>query len=297
MIYLALFGCGDEERVAKDEQEEVIQLSMGCGIEQSALEAQLEIETTVGTRGYYLVVPDTYDANTPTRLIFGYAGTNWLGEQIRPYLGLEVFSAPNDIFVYPDLLWHDFEGWGNLGGWLLGPHAGPAEGMDDLEFTKELIDSLREQYCIDPQQIYATGHSWGGDMAQVVSCFLGDQFRATVPVAANSPYWFEPADNSELECNGSTAVWTMFGINDDHFTSQSYGGEYGDECRDFWVQKHNCEGVEAFVDLQIGESNECVEYENCDEVTRYCLYASEYGHQIPSGYFARETMAFFHSFE
>ena len=51
----------------------------------------------------------------------------------------------------------------------------------------------------------------------------------------------------------------------------------------FWVQKHNCEGVEAFVDLQIGESNECVEYENCDEVTRYCLYASEYGHQFQVG--------------
>ena len=107
------------------------------------MEAQLEIETTVGTRGYYLVVPDTYDANTPTRLIFGYAGTNWLGEQIRPYLGLEAFSAPNDIFVYPDLLWHDFEGWGNLGGWLLGPHAGPAEGMDDIEFT----DKINRQFA------------------------------------------------------------------------------------------------------------------------------------------------------
>ena len=34
-------------------------------------------------------------------------------------------------------MWRDFEGWGNLGGWLLGPHAGPAEGMDDIEFTKE----------------------------------------------------------------------------------------------------------------------------------------------------------------
>ena len=64
----------------------------------------------------------------------------------------------------------EFQWWGTLGGWLLGPHANPADGMI-LDFTAAIIDELSEQYCIDPDQVYATGHSWGGDMVQVVSLF------------------------------------------------------------------------------------------------------------------------------
>ena len=100
------------------------------------MEAQLEIETTVGTRGYYLVVPETYDANTPTRLIFGYAGTNWFGEQIRPYLGLEAFSAPT-IFLCIRIFCGMISKVGGI--WAVGcwDHmAGPAEGMDDIGLQK-----------------------------------------------------------------------------------------------------------------------------------------------------------------
>ena len=204
-------------------------LSTGCGIEQSALEAQLEIETTVGTRGYYLVVPETYDANTPTRLIFGYAGTNWLGEQIRPYLGLEAFSAPNDILCIR-ILWHDFEGWGNLGGWLLGPHAGPAEGMDDIEYKR--IDRQFASGIALTHSKYMPPDTAGAVIWLRSSCF-GRSISSNRSRGSKSPLLVRTCGQLRIECSGSTAVWTMFGINDDHFTSQSYGGEYGDECRDF----------------------------------------------------------------
>ena len=212
-------------------------------------------------------------------------------------MGLEEYAASNDIFVYPDPLWRDFDGWGNLGGWVLGPHATPADGMQDLDFTDAIIDELSEQYCINPNQIYATGHSWGGDMAQVVSCFLGDRIRATVPVAANRPYWFELADGSRAECTGETAVWTMFGSNETHFTWQDHSGQYGDECRDFWLEENGCDGSSSYTDLNLGPNAECVEFDGCDVTTRYCLYDGVYGHQIPEDYYAEETMRFFHSFE
>ena len=92
-------------------------------------------------------------------------------------------------------------------------------------------------------------------------------------------------------------MWTMFGINDDHFTWQSFPGEYGDECRDFWLEQHDCEGSNAYTDLGLGPEQECVEFTGCTATTRYCLYAAEHGHQIPSDYYAAETMAFFHSFD
>ena len=292
-----LVACQDVDKVETPSDTGVEEtVSAGCGLLQSATVEQRSINISEGERGYHLVVPETYDPDVPSRLFVGYAGTNWVGEQIRPYLDLEAYAEPNDIFVYPDPLWRDFEGWGNLGGWVLGPHANPADGIQDLELTEAIIEKLSAEYCIDPDQIYATGHSWGGDMAQVVSCFLGDRFRATVPVAANRPYWFEPADGSAVECTGETAVWTMFGSNETHFTWQEYSGQYGDECRDFWLEEYGCDGASSYTDLNLGPNAECVEFDGCSVTTRYCLYDGQYGHQIPSDYYAEETMKFFHSF-
>lgn len=172
-----------------------------------------------GDRRFHLTLPRNYDKNKPHALIFGYAGTNWVGEKIKPYLGLEgsqVSKKGNEIFVYPDPKWRDFGDWGNLGGWLLGPHAAPANGKEDINFTKALVEYLEENYCVDTKRVFATGHSWGGDMAAVVSCFLDDTFRATAPVAANKPYWFTKEDDSKIKCKGNTSVWTFFGKNDTH---------------------------------------------------------------------------------
>ena len=245
-----------------------------------------------GERSYYLVVPSDYDPAVPHRLVVGYAGTNWSGEMIRPYLELEE-SGSQTIYVYPDLRFRDFEGWGNLGGWLLGPHAAPANGMEDLDFTSALLDHLEASYCIDTDRVFATGHSWGGDMAAVVGCFLGDRFRAVAPVAANRPYWFEPAGGGEPGCVGDVAVWTFFGQADDHFTSQPSVGAYGIEQDDFWRARNAC--GDATTDLGFGTDGECIEHGGCRVQTRFCLYSPETGHQRP-GYYPLAVRRWFGSF-
>lgn len=274
--------------------------SRGCG--QAAPDAAGGVNVTIdvgpagdGVRKFHLSRSPDYDPSVPHRLVFGFPGTDWVGEMIAPYLGLEgdtVEPRPDEIFVYPDPLWRDFEGWGNLGGWLLGPHAAPADGDADLVFVEAVIAYMESNYCIDSARIFATGHSWGGDMAQVVSCFMADRFRATVPVAANSPYWFEDGGQF-IDCPGDTAVWTMFGQADEHFNSQ----DPGLECRDFWLDERGCAGVDQAVALDLGDApDECVEYQGCSATTRFCLYGAQYGHQIPADYFAAATMAFFRSF-
>jgi len=245
-----------------------------------------------GRRSYFLALPADYDPQRRHRLIIGYAGTDWSGEMIRPYLNLERDGRDDEIVVYPDLLSRDFEGWGRLGGWLLGPHARPADGMDDIEFTRQLVDRLGERYCVDPDRIFATGHSWGGDMAAVVGCFLGDRLRAVAPAAANRPYWFEPADGP-VGCMGEAAVWTFFGEADGHFASQDYPGEYGDEQVAFWRARHGCgDGTEP---LPYDAAGACVRYAGCAADTRYCLYGPETGHQIPP-YFSEAVLGWFRSF-
>ncbi|MFT5686276.1 MAG: polyhydroxybutyrate depolymerase [Myxococcota bacterium] len=271
--------------------------SPGCGIATELPGGGVQLildagDAGDGERSYWLSLPDDYDPNVPHTLTIGYAGTDWVGEQIQPYLDLEDGGGAAEIYVYPDPLWRAFEGWGTYGGWVLGDNAQPADGMGDLNFTAALLDDLEASLCIDTDRVFATGHSWGGDMAQVVSCFLGDRITASVPVAANRPYWFEES-GSWSECVGDTAVWTMFGINDDHFTWQDYPGEYGDECRDFWLDTRSCEA--SSTDLGYGADGECVSYDGCDSEVRYCLYGPQTGHQIP-GYFSEAALAFFRGF-
>ncbi len=308
LLTLAWMGCpapypdGDDDTTPTDDDDDDNTEppgSAGCGLDPLHEPGGADVAVDAGpdgdgVRNFYLSRPADYDPELPHRLVVGYPGTDWIGEQIQPYLGLEDGQRDDEIFVYLDPLWRDFEGWGNYGGWVLGPYADPADGEQDLVYTEAVLDYLEAHYCIDTERIFATGHSWGGDMAQVVSCFLGDRFRATVPVAANRPYWFEDGGGF-IGCEGETAVWTMFGIDDDHFGWQDYPGQYGDECRDFWLAERGCDGDGSYTDLGVGELDECVEYTGCSAGVRYCLYGPETGHQIPT-YFSETAMAYFRSF-
>jgi len=271
--------------------------SPGCGLAPAHALGGVQVVQTFsatagGERSFYLVVPEDYDASVPHRVVVGFAGTSWTGEMIRPYLDLERPGA-RTIFVYPDPLFRDFEGWGRLGGWLLGPHAAPADGMDDLALVSELLDELEASYCVDRDRVFATGHSWGGDMAAVTGCFLGDRVRAVAPVAANRPYWFEPAGGGEPGCVGEVAVWTFFGQADDHFTSQPSPGAYGQEQDAFWFAHNGCSG--GTTELGFGVDGECIEHVGCAEQTRFCLYDPSTGHQAP-GYYATAVRAWFGGF-
>lgn len=243
-----------------------------------------------GTRGFYLTVPEGYDPSTPSALILGYPGTDWLGGQIRDYLDIEGAGRGDEIFVYPDPLWRDFGPWGNHGGWQLGMDGFHAAGDEDLVFTAALLDHLEAHYCVDRSRVFVTGHSWGGDMAHVVACLLGDRVRAAAPAAANQPYWF----NNVVDCPGQAAVWTFFGVADDHF-DLPVPGQYGAECRDFWTEQSGCTGVDASAPIDLGPDEQCERYLGCAVETRYCLYGPATRHQIPP-YFGDAIMGFFRDF-
>ncbi len=297
-MWMLLVACTAPDHTTKDspdigtdsaaEEEDSVELpsdSDGCGKPSNLRAGGVQVEIDAGAkgggiRGFFLSLPKDYDPDVPHRLVLGYPGTNWVGEQIQPYLDLEKYASEPTIFAYPDPLWRDFDGWGNYGGWLLGPHAAPADGMEDLVYTEAILDELEASYCIDTERIFATGHSWGGDMAAVVACFLGDRVRAAIPIAANEPYWFRP-DQGDLSCAGNTAVWTFFGIADDHFTWQDYPGQFGEEQDNFWAEEHGCNDKTTDLNLSVGS---CIEHKGCTAETRLCLYGAESGHQAPEDF-------------
>jgi|GEM_PF-5578647 len=85
------------------------------------------------------------------------------------------------------------------------------------------------------------------------------------------------------------------GEGDTHFNQQRHAGEFGGQCRDFWLNEHTCDGSHAYADLGFGALGECVEFSGCSATTRYCLYSAQSGHQI-SHYYSAATMGFFRSF-
>lgn len=57
------------------------------------------------------------------------------------------------------------------------------EGSFDVGFIRDVVARIRSEQCIDPQRIWATGHSYGGFMTQRLACDAGDIFAAGAVVS------------------------------------------------------------------------------------------------------------------
>lgn len=255
-----------------------------------------------GTRGYYISVPEDYDETKQYRLLFVFAGTDSTGEFMQTWMGQGWNSntpgleklMDNTIFVYPDQKYN----WGNVKGWALGSYAAPYDGMHDIQFTKELLELIKNDYSIDENRIFATGHSWGGDMANVTAYFLKGVFKAVAPIASNRPYWFENNGNyiNEPGYHGNTAVWIFFGHDDDHFGNTSIDGEFGEEQADFWILKNNANQTPNST-TPIGTQGDVTKkYSGTSEVKLTLYKTGQYsgagslpGHQPPDYYFKAVT--------
>jgi polyhydroxybutyrate depolymerase len=81
------------------------------------------------------------------------------------------------VVVYPNALggrWHD--------SWVE-PDGPPGEGVDDVAFLSELIDSLSAEYGIDPGRVYATGFSNGAGMVSRLACERENKIAAIAMVS------------------------------------------------------------------------------------------------------------------
>lgn len=119
-------------------------------------------------RQYLLHVPATYQPEKSVALVLGFHGAGSNSEQFAAY---SRFSAAADregfIVAYPRALgehpyWNTAAGWKN----------------PDLQFVSDLISDLEGRCNIDPDQIYASGHSNGGGMANRLACDLADRIAA-----------------------------------------------------------------------------------------------------------------------
>ncbi|KAI0196759.1 family 1 carbohydrate esterase [Xylaria flabelliformis] len=151
--------------------------SVGCGQSHDFVGSTqtFSIASSGGTRSYRIHLPSSYKINTPMPLIIAYHGS---GDNPTNFEKTTRFSDgsvnPNMVTVYPQ---------GVNGNWE-GPTYATA-GVSDKVFTTDLVNHIKDQYCIDTARVYATGHSNGGGFVGTLACSPdhGGQFAAFASVS------------------------------------------------------------------------------------------------------------------
>ena len=99
------------------------------------------------------------------------------------------------ITVYPDgtsergiRTMRTFDAGGGADGYACVSGVACSTKVDDLRYFTDLIDTLEQEYTVDPARIYLTGLSNGGAMSQRLACELSDRIAAIAPVAGGNQY-------------------------------------------------------------------------------------------------------------
>jgi polyhydroxybutyrate depolymerase len=212
-----------------------------------------QMESDGQTRQYLLHVPTTYRLEEPAALVLVFHGAGIGAER---FVGYSRFSNVADregfLIVYPQGL---NEAWN------------PSPGSRDVQFIRDLIDHLQRRCRVDPDRIYASGHSNGGGMVDRLACELADRIAAVGTISG--------AYQSSGQCSPSRPV-PVFAIHGTADTTIPYKG-----IRDWaaaWAERNGCdpEPIDIPHSVLIHETK----WSNCRERADVILYTiEELGHE------------------
>jgi polyhydroxybutyrate depolymerase len=145
---------------------------------------------TVGgrERSYLVHVPGSYDGSKPYPVVLVFHGGGSNAKQWMPFCGLnETADKAGFIAVYPDGTGKTIQGY-EVFGWNGGPRrpggGDPAQnGVDDVGFTRALLDDLARVAKVDAKRVYAAGMSMGAIMVYRLASELSDRIAAVAPIA------------------------------------------------------------------------------------------------------------------
>ncbi len=153
-------------------------------------------------------MPANYDAAVPAPLLIVLHGYGSFGAETADYLGLDPFAEANGFLTaYP-------EGTPDPGG-LTALECDPADdtaasGVDDAAYLSGLVAEVADTANVDPDRVFAMGHSNGAFMAYRMACDHADVFAAAVSLAGAT---LESAD--ECQAADPIAVLEIHGDRDD----------------------------------------------------------------------------------
>ncbi len=137
------------------------------------------------SRQYHLHVPPGYRGTSQIPMVIAYhgGGGSALGQERVMHLTDKsdgvgfILALPEGTGARPDSTM--------TLSWNAGTCCKPAtdNNVDDVGFTRAMIDAISSEACIDPRRIFATGHSNGAILSHRLACELSDRIAAIAPVA------------------------------------------------------------------------------------------------------------------
>lgn len=127
-------------------------------------------------RCYYLYVPPGYDPAQPAPVVVSYHGFSSNPESHALITGWHELADQDGFLVaYPQgtsfpQRWNAGASWGE-------------PGVDDVQFTVDLLEHLASVAVLDHSRIYVNGFSNGGGMTVALGCDAADQIAAMGTVA------------------------------------------------------------------------------------------------------------------
>jgi poly(3-hydroxybutyrate) depolymerase len=235
----------------------------------------------------WLLFPSSYDGDTPLPVLFGFhgcGGDNRGDANRTEYADLTNGTAFESEYVRAIPLSSDGGGCWNYD--------------TDIGKVKALYDDLLNDYCVDVDRVYATGHSSGAQfiVQTLIASHTADaehfHFRGVAPVAASSygphatpmPVMYIQAINDTVRGgNGKDAV--------DRFVA---GNMCGTSSMPYTAMGAGCQSSGTAVNPG------CVSYQDCGVPTIWCSHNdpaySGTGHGVPC-FTAQATDEFFKSLD
>ena len=133
-------------------------------------------------RSYLVHIPPKYNSKKPTPVVLAFHGGGANADNMVVFSGLnKKADEAGFIVVYPNGTGRldkilTFNG-GNCCGYAM------SNKMDDVEYTRKILDDLAKSANIDPKRIFATGMSNGGIMSYLLASELSDRIAAIAPVS------------------------------------------------------------------------------------------------------------------
>lgn len=255
------------------------------------------------TRRYLLYVPPQYDPAQAMPLVFVMHGGGGSPEIYSETTGFTQKAHDEGfILVYP-------AGTGRRNAqrlltWNAGHCCGFAQesGVDDIGFFRAMVDELTAEFSIDPNRIYAAGHSNGAILSYWLAAEMSDVFAAVGIVAGTIGGYPTPQSTelyiipqpaqpvSVLHIHGMADVNLRYegGVNDDD-TLSSRNDLSVAESIDFWVKADGCDPLPQTENLD--EGMVLVDRYDCTASGTAVTLISivDGGHSWPSGTAPRRT--------
>lgn len=127
-------------------------------------------------RSYLLYVPESYTGQ-PMPLVFSFHGSGGYPQNQVDTSGFDALAERHGfIAVFPA---GEFTNSVTARSW----NANVEAGVDDVQFTRDLIEDVAGMLAVDRSRIYTSGFSGGGRISSRLACELSDILAAAAPVA------------------------------------------------------------------------------------------------------------------